>query len=494
MVGSSAPSVLRIGAALLLALALFIALPSAHPTRAATFTVANLNDSGDGSLRHAIDVAAPGDAITFSVSGMITLTSGQLAIAKNLTVTGPGASSLSISGNSSSGVFDVRNSATASVSGLTIRDGRVANNGGGGVLVEVGSTLTLADSVVSGNRTLGGGGAGVRNDGNLTINNSTISGNQITMIANSGGGIFNGSTGVLQVSDSTLSGNIATGDGGGIDNNLGTATFTNSTISGNSAGSGSSNANGGGGILNYGPMTLLNVTIADNTAGAFFGGGVSNYVSGLMVKNTIIAGNSASGGGPDCYGVALNSQGHNLIQDVTACPATGDTASNITGQDPKLGPLADNGGPTQTQALLVGSPAIDAGSPDCPPPATDQRGVSRPQGPACDIGAFELGSAPPGTSRIWGDVDCGGDIAPRDAQAILKNVLVQNALSQTQPCPAVGSQVTVDGVSRIWGDVDCSGDIAPRDAQAILKNVLVQNALSQTQPCPAVGSSVQVVG
>jgi pimeloyl-ACP methyl ester carboxylesterase len=101
---------------------------------------------------------------------------------------------------------------------------------------------------------------------------------------------------------------------------------------------------------------------------------------------------------------------------------------------------------------------------------------------------------PGGTSRIWGDVDCGGDIAPRDAQAILKNVLVQNALSQTQPCPAVGSQVTVDGVSRIWGDVDCSGDIAPRDAQAVLKNVLVQNALSQTQPCPAVGSAVQVVG
>jgi len=99
-----------------------------------------------------------------------------------------------------------------------------------------------------------------------------------------------------------------------------------------------------------------------------------------------------------------------------------------------------------------------------------------------------------GTSRIWGDIDCSGDIAPRDAQAILKNVLVQTPLSQTQPCPAVGAQVTVDGVSRIWGDVDCSGDIAPRDGQAILKNVLVQNALSQTQPCPAVGSTVQVVG
>jgi hypothetical protein len=106
-------------------------------------------------------------------------------------------------------------------------------------------------------------------------------------------------------------------------------------------------------------------------------------------------------------------------------------------------------------------------------------------------------SAPSASANlvIWGDVDCSGDIAPRDTQAILKNVLGQNALSQTQPCPAVGSQVTVvvagdEVISQIWGDVDCGGDIAPRDAQAILKNVLGQNALSQTQPCPAVGDTV----
>jgi hypothetical protein len=96
--------------------------------------------------------------------------------------------------------------------------------------------------------------------------------------------------------------------------------------------------------------------------------------------------------------------------------------------------------------------------------------------------------------RFWGDGDCSGDIGPRDAQAVLKNVLVQDPLSQTQPCPAVGAQVTVDGVSRIWSDWDCSGDIGPRDAQAVLKNVLVQDPLIQTQPCPAVGSTVQVVG
>jgi hypothetical protein len=99
-----------------------------------------------------------------------------------------------------------------------------------------------------------------------------------------------------------------------------------------------------------------------------------------------------------------------------------------------------------------------------------------------------------GTSRIWGDVDCTGLILPRDAQAILKNVQTQAALSQTEPCPDVGSTVTVDGTSRIWGDVDCTGLILPRDAQAILKNVQTQAALSQTEPCPDVGSTVQVSG
>jgi hypothetical protein len=117
-----------------------------------------------------------------------------------------------------------------------------------------------------------------------------------------------------------------------------------------------------------------------------------------------------------------------------------------------------------------------------------------PSSPHLEVIRGFAGPPQTATPRIWGDGDCGGDIGPRDAQAVLKNVLVQNPLSQTQPCPAVGAQVTVDGVSRIWSDWDCGGDIGPRDAQAILKNVLVQNPLSQTQPCPAVGSTVQVVG
>lgn len=83
------------------------------------------------------------------------------------------------------------------------------------------------------------------------------------------------------------------------------------------------------------------------------------------------------------------SLGYNLIHEAAGCTLTGDTSGLITGQDPLLAPLADNGGPTRTHALLPRSPAIDAGSPDCPPPAADQRGVQRPFGLACDIGAYE---------------------------------------------------------------------------------------------------------
>ncbi|MEO8458036.1 MAG: hypothetical protein ABI559_09505 [Chloroflexota bacterium] len=97
-----------------------------------------------------------------------------------------------------------------------------------------------------------------------------------------------------------------------------------------------------------------------------------------------------------------------------------------------------------------------------------------------------------GQSIIWGDVDCNGSVGPRDGQAILKSVLEQPALSQTEPCPDAGATVTVDGTSRIWADVDCNGSIGPRDGQAILKSVLEQPALSQTEPCPDVGATVTV--
>lgn len=164
----------------------------------------------------------------------------------------------------------------------------------------------------------------------------------------------------------------------------GSSTLLNVTISDNSA-------NYGGGMYNFegGSAMLTNVTFSSNSATV--GGGIFALGSGsLILKNTLLTGGIASSG-PDCSGT-LTSYGYNLILDTTGCTLVGDETGNIYGLDPLLGPLADNGGYTLTHALLPGSPAIDAANEiDVSGNLViqDQRGVTRPQGPANDIGAYE---------------------------------------------------------------------------------------------------------
>ncbi|UCF41623.1 MAG: hypothetical protein JSW43_04655, partial [Gemmatimonadota bacterium] len=141
----------------------------------------------------------------------------------------------------------------------------------------------------------------------------------------------------------------------------------------------------GGGIYNGGNLTLTNSTVSGNTA--YWGGGIhASWMGYATLTNTIVADNGAPTGA-NCLASVLSSLGYNLTDD-TSCGVT--APGDLIVADAMLGPLQDNGGPTQTHDLLPGSPAIDAGSPGCPPPDTDQRGVARPQGAACDIGAFEL--------------------------------------------------------------------------------------------------------
>ena len=178
-------------------------------------------------------------------------------------------------------------------------------------------------------------------------------------------------------------------NGSGGPGEIGDVMLTNATISGNSV----SNEGGfgvGGGINNQEALVLNATTITSNTAKE--GGGFDGSFTGqITVKNTIVANNP----GGDCVpflGVgSLMSEGHNLDSD-GSCGLT--AAGDLPNTDPKLGPLADNGGPTQTHALLAGSPAIDAGD-DTTCPASDQRGFPRPQGTACDIGAYESEFAAP---------------------------------------------------------------------------------------------------
>jgi hypothetical protein len=258
--------------------------------------------------------------------------------------------------------------------------------------------LTLENSTVAGNQTItGGDGGGIYNDSNgtMVVRNCSITNNGTLR----GSGIWNG--GSLAVIGSTIARNGAgaadyPATGGAIFNDTtATAMLVNSTISKNNA------YDQGGGIMNQGTLWLLNCTVASNFLSVnslevpFAGSGVFN--SGTVYsKNTIFAGNSGRNDfssnttlvGPDFYG-PLISQGFNLIQNASGFTITGDLKGNLLGVDPRLGPLQDNGGPTCTQALLPDSPAINAGTKK-DAPDTDQRGVSRPQGPKTDIGAYEF--------------------------------------------------------------------------------------------------------
>jgi hypothetical protein len=394
-------------------------------------TVTNLTDHDPGSLRDAIATTPPGGTVDFEpgLSGTIVLTTGELAIAKDLTIAGPGAGVITVNANFASRVFNIQATFTVAISGLTIANGSVTSARGGGIYNA--GRLTVTDSTLSGNSAIVSGG-GILNNDTLTVTNSTLSGNSATL---EGGGIFNGGPsmvtvinstlsgnsatvgggiynagGTLTVTDSTLSGNSAIVSGGGILNND-TLTVTNSTLSGNSAGS------GGGGILNNNTLTVTNSTFSGNSASV--GGGIYNFLATLTVTSSTLSGNSASGAaggggiyngtsavtnsrntilagnsasyGPDMSGF-LHSQGHNLIGDGSGASGFNDT--DLVGTpdlpiDPQLEPLGDYGGPTQAMRPLPSSPAVDAGD-NTDAPDTDQRGFDRIVNGIIDIGSVEL--------------------------------------------------------------------------------------------------------
>ena len=294
----------------------------------ATIPVTNTNDSGAGSLRAAITTANgdSGDMINITATGTVTLLSALPALAADMTITGPGANILTVSGNNSAtvgSIFAINTGVTASISGLTIANGNSNSNdqGGGGILND--GTLTVSNCTISGNSGTGSvnnEGGGITNFGTMTVSGSTFSGNTAAL----GGGIFNGDGNTLTVTNGTFSGNSAVAKGGGIYNLAGgTLTVTNSTISGNSGGE---------------------------------GGGIETNSTTTTITNSIVAGNTATAA--DDIDGTFTDGGGNVITP----------ASPIA-----LAPLANYGGPTQTFLPLPNSPAICAGN-KTGAPTSDQRG------------------------------------------------------------------------------------------------------------------------
>jgi hypothetical protein len=250
--------------------------------------------------------------------------------------------------------------------------------------IPITSTLTISK-----NLTLDGSGQSVTLDGGnsvrvLSVNSGvTFTLNALTIAHGSagGGGGLADITSTVSISNSTFANNSSPGGGGGLFNVGGTVSISNSTFANNSAN------NVGGGLLTEtgGTVSISNSTFANNSAGG--GGGLSEIASNMSVGGSIVANNS----GGNCFGPVLD-QGYNL-ESGTDCGFTG--TSDLQNTDPKLDPngLQNNGGPTQTLALEPDSAAVDQIPTGSSCPATDQRGVSRPQGPACDIGAFEMTAA-----------------------------------------------------------------------------------------------------
>lgn len=316
-----------------------------------------------------------------------------------------------ITRNSSQFGGGIENLGTSTLTDSTVSNNSATTQGGG---IENQGTLTLTNTTVSGNSANGAGG--ILNNNTLTLNNSVVRDNT----ADSAAGIANVSsifsiTATLTLNNSTVSNNSAISSVGGIFNLSGTTTLLNSTVSGNSApfGGGILNSNlgtmiltastvsnntaeSGAGIVTSGTLSLTNSTISSNSA-TFIVGGVFNQFGSVNIDNTIIAGNTAPNT-PDVFGPFI-SQGYNLIgvgDGSTGFGGVGDQVGTLGSPlDPKLGPLADNGGPTKTHALLAGSPAIDAGNSQL---TTDQRGFPRPidlplvanVANGSDIGAVEV--------------------------------------------------------------------------------------------------------
>ncbi len=275
---------------------------------------------------------------------------------------------------------------------------------GGGIVEESGKSVTITDSSISNNTSSSlGGGVSQEGSASIDIERSTIHGNTATK---EGGGLTQEAPAPVTISRSTIDGNTAGGYGGGIVEEGGDPSgapadsLTNDTITNNHAVPPAAFNVGGGGIdlAGGGTAVIKNSTISKNTSTVSNGGNIhDDGTDPVDLTNTIVSGGTpANCQGGDIFSTGTHGHGsaagRNLASD-SSC-GLGPAGADLVGVNPRLGPLANNGGPTQTMALLTGSPAINAAS-SCPPPAVDQRGVHRPQGGRCDIGAYEYKPPPP---------------------------------------------------------------------------------------------------
>lgn len=346
------------------------------------------------------NAVAAGGVITFNCGDApVVMTVNTNATDKTVTIDGDGR--ITLSGEDTRQLFYLSGSARLTLNNITLADGAgfagaaigiaspqasatlnhtflISNDAGtsnGGAIANVG-TLVINNSSLGANRSGNFGGAIFNNGGTVTIKNTTIINND----AKQGAGIWL-SEGTITLENSAIRTNRATAEGGGLHIDVGTVMITNTTFFDNQA-------SGGGGIYMRGTaLTMTNATFNRNRADT--GGALWNVAGTTKVKNTIFNDSlttNSSGSSLNCDGPAVISAGRNIVSDNSCVPNPGNV-NDLLGTDPRLEPfINDNGGATRSFMLLPDSPAIDYAR-NCP--ATDQRGVIRPVGPNCDVGAIE---------------------------------------------------------------------------------------------------------
>lgn len=482
-----------------LALLMVIASPPAQPATINVGMKCNLNDAITAANNDMTisGCESGGGADTIVLSGNVTLTdvnsdfmgpTGLPIVTSPITIEGKGATISRASSAPEFRIFAV--DGTGSVAGnltlnrTTITGGKLTATDarGGGILNQEGE-LTIINSTISGNSVpnspsdynASGGGIAARSSSQrvtLTIMGSTITGNS----GYNGGGLRHGNFGTMTITGSTVSGNSGVGTAGvfhiGDD-----STISDSTISGNS-GTGNYSV---GGLLQGGTLTITNTTISNNSAPGNFGtGGVGAYAGGtLTLTNSTVTGNSAPNGvggignsstvvlnrtlisgnkgstAAEFYGGAtVNADNFNVFgfsgnAGVSGfSPGATDIVPSVALAKVLNTTLANNGGPTRTHALVSGSPAVNAVDAGCPPPGTDQRGIKRPQGAACDVGAFEFeggSGTPPQDGRCAGKVTTIMGTEQRDILRGTNRADVMQGLGGNDTITGLGGNDTICG-------------------------------------------------
>jgi hypothetical protein len=393
---------------------------------AAMVTVDSTSDGDDGeclidcTIREAVATAVPGDTV-FVPAGTYFVSLGAISIDRDLMIAGDGARHTVIRGSTTpQRIFVIEAGFSVEISALSLSLEPDQSNGGG-----------------------------IRNDGDLVLRDCWLRDTRNPLDVG-GGTLRNTVTGTATVERCTLSNNNA--EFGGAVLNEGVLVLESTTVSGNS------NAFFGGGILNSGGSVTLNGSTVIGNVALFQGAAnIQNASGDFVVRNSVVSGGV---GGPDCTGEIDVTAGHSLDGDGT-CIASGGP-NNLTATA-NLEPLADNGGPVPTHAPMPGSPVIDAGNPGTPGSggdacsAMDARGVARPQGATCDIGAFELATGQAcaggaaddadGDGLCRADDNCPGGFNPAQGVVVFPHTLVATAADRF-------AWDEVADVSFVRGDLD----------------------------------------